>query len=211
VSVSERAASRPTVQIRKATSSDVEAIATTLARAFHGDPIMSWIFPDERRRPAILRAFFAMSAGRIYLRYGETYVHGDHVGAALWAPPGKWKLGTLDIIRNAGPLARVMRTRLVPGLRALLLAEKKHPHEPHAYLAVLGTAPDHQNEGIGSALLSHMLTRCDAVGLPAYLEASSEDSKRLYLRHGFRVDEEVPLPGGGPPFWRMWRDARAGA
>ena len=81
--------------------------------------------------------------------------------------------------------------------------------EPHYYLAVLGTDPVCQGRGIGSRLLSHMLVRSDDEGIPSYLESSSEGSKRLYLRHGFRVMEEVPLPGGGPPFWRMWRDVGA--
>jgi GNAT superfamily N-acetyltransferase len=76
----------------------------------------------------------------------------------------------------------------------------------HYYLAILGTDPPHQGKGIGSALLVTMLSRTDAENVPAYLEASSEDNKRLYERHGFKEEERVGLPGGGPPFWRMWRD-----
>jgi GNAT superfamily N-acetyltransferase len=182
-------------------------MTASLARAFHDDPVMSWIFPDDGRRPRILRAFFDVSVRRLYLRYGETYVHGDGEAAALWAPPGNWKLGTFDILRNSPPLVRVMGRRLFVGLRALLLAEGKHPSEPeHYYLAVLGTDPDHQNRGMGSALLSTMLSRADAEGVPGYLEASSDSNRRLYERHGFVAVEEVPIPGGGPPFWRMWRD-----
>jgi ribosomal protein S18 acetylase RimI-like enzyme len=195
--------------IRSATLADVPFTSETLARAFHDDPIMGWIFPDDARRPAILRTFFDVAARRVYLRYGETYVYGDRTAAAMWAPPGKWKLSPMDILRNAPSLGRVMGGRLFVGLRATLLAERGHPLEPHYYLAVLGTDPVYQGRGIGSRLLSHMLARSDDEGIPSYLESSSEGSKRLYLRHGFRVMEEVPLPGGGPPFWRMWRDVGA--
>jgi GNAT superfamily N-acetyltransferase len=194
-------------RVRKAIEADVSVVVRTLTRAFHDDPVMSYIFPDARKRPAILEAFFDVSARQIYLGKGESYVCEDGRAAALWAPPGKWKVSTLDIVRNGPRLGRVMGRRLVLGLRAMNLVERKHPHSPpHFYLAILGTDPDRQNQGLGSALLSDMLTRADAEGLPSYLEASCEDNRRLYLRHGFRVVEELPMPGGGPPVWRMWRD-----
>src|SRR5437879_487372 len=147
------------VEVRKATPADVGAMVRTLTRAFHDDPVMSFIFPDDRRRPAILHEFFDVSVRRVYLDKGETYVGHDGGAAALWAPPGAWKVGTLEIVRNGPRLARVMGRRLVLGLRAMNLVERKHPRDPgHYYLAILGTAPDHQNRGLGTALLSRMLS-----------------------------------------------------
>jgi ribosomal protein S18 acetylase RimI-like enzyme len=64
--------------------------------------------------------------------------------------------------------------------------------------------PEHQGEGIGSAMLRVALARCDEAGEPAYLEATSEDNRRLYERHGFRVTRELLLPDG-PSLWAMWR------
>jgi hypothetical protein len=52
-----------------------------------------------------------------------------------------------------------------------------------------------------------MLERCNAAGLPAYLEATSDGGVALYRRHGFRVVGEIVLPGG-PSLWPMWREAR---
>src|SRR5205823_3656570 len=116
VSVEERAG-EPAATVRKAVTGDARTMSRSLARAFQDDPIMSWIFPADDRRPAILRAFFGMLSSRVYIAKGETYVHGDGTAAALWAPPGAWKMSTLDIIRNALPLARVMGRRLFVGLR----------------------------------------------------------------------------------------------
>jgi hypothetical protein len=42
---------------------------------------------------------------------------------------------------------------------------------------------------------------------PAYLEATSEINKRLYLRHGFETIGEIRLPSG-PSMWPMWREPR---
>jgi ribosomal protein S18 acetylase RimI-like enzyme len=199
----------PAAEIRKATSRDRPELAAMLARAFDDDPVWSWLFPWDDRRPQILEAFFEVAI-RMYLRHDEVELFGDGLGAALWAPPGKWRVGPLDMMRSMPRLLPVMRSRAVRGIQVMTHVEKHHPHEPHEYLAVLGTEPEHQGQGIGSALLRSVLERCDRERLPAYLESSSEGSKRLYQRHGFAVTRELPLPPDGPPVWLMWRDPATG-
>jgi RimJ/RimL family protein N-acetyltransferase len=44
----------------------------------------------------------------------------------------------------------------------------------------------------------------DAAGLPAYLEATTEASRRLYERFGFVATGEVPVAGPRP--WAMLRE-----
>ena len=87
------------------------------------------------------------------------------------------------------------------------LMEEKHPSESHYYLFLLGTRPEWQGRGLGSSLMAPVLETCDRDRVPAYLEATSERNKQLYLRHGFEVTEEIPLPDG-PTMWPMWRSPR---
>ena len=49
----------------------------------------------------------------------------------------------------------------------------QHPEEPHWYLPFVGTRPDRQSRGLGSAVMRPVLDACDVAGLPAYLEATS--------------------------------------
>ena len=97
-------------------------------------------------------------------------------------------------------------TNMRTTLRLLALMESKHPHEPHWYLATLGTAVEQQGKGVGSALMRPVLDHCDAEGIPCYLESSKERNVPFYRRHGFEVVEEVPLSGDGPMLWTMWRE-----
>jgi ribosomal protein S18 acetylase RimI-like enzyme len=190
--------------VRRATAADRRALAVTLARAFDNDPVMSWVFPDARRRPVRNRRFFAMRLRQL-MPDGETYTVDGASGAALWALPGHWRLGNLESFR--------MALALLPsvGRRAPILAkgferiERVHPDTPHYYLAVLGTDPEVQGRGIGSALLRPVLEACDRDEVPAYLESSKERNVDFYARHGFRVLDEITLPEG-PPVWPMWRD-----
>jgi hypothetical protein len=52
-----------------------------------------------------------------------------------------------------------------------------------------------------------MVRCCEREGVGAYLESSTERNRMLYRRFGFDVIEELNWPGGGRPFWRMWRPA----
>ena len=82
------------------------------------------------------------------------------------------------------------------GVRALAAVERAHPLNPHYYLAVLGTRPDRQGQGLGSAYLWPILSRCDDENLGAYLESSKESNIAFYRRHGFEVTGEIRLPDG---------------
>jgi len=198
-------------QIRKATATDAPKLAAALARAFYDDPMLGhWLLPDESRRLEQLERGFEFYIRRVYLRHGESYTTDGLRGGALWLPPGHWKLGALEQLRLLPGMAVAVRSALPRTLRLFSFLEARHPHEPHYYLPLIGVEPASQGKGIGSALLAPVLERCDRESLPAYLEASSERNRVLYLRHGFQVKEEVHLPADGPPVWLMWREPRRG-
>jgi ribosomal protein S18 acetylase RimI-like enzyme len=143
-----------------------------------------------------------------YLPLQTVWTTPDVAGAALWGPPGHGVVPTAAVLRNGIELLRALGMRSARALRALTHVEHLHPKDPHWYLGVLGTRPERQGTGVGSALLAPVLTRCDEEGMPAYLESSKESNIAFYRRHGFEVTGEIPLPGGGPTVWPMWRDPR---
>ncbi len=193
--------------VRRATADDAPALAQVLARAFQDDPVMSWVCPDARRREEHGRRFFGARLRRL-LPHEEVWTTDDLGGAALWAPAGAWHQSlreTLELL--PATLAGRAVHRLPFVLPGLARVEARHPREPHAYLAVLGTDPPAQGRGVGSALLQATLRTCDEDGVPAYLESSKERNVAYYARHGFRLREEVAMPRG-PRVWLMWRDPR---
>ena len=64
------------------------------------------------------------------------------------------------------PVLPYVAANLATTLRLLNLVESMHPHEPHWYLATLGTAVEQQGKGVGSALMRPVLEHCDAEGMP---------------------------------------------
>lgn len=202
---------RMSPNLRAVADDDVSALAGTLARAFHDDPIMRWILPHDGSRTDRLTAMFDLMARHVHLPHGTAEIASRHPDSsrvdavALWDPPGAWRVGSAAQLRQAPGILRALSTRLPAGLRALARIERNHPHEPHWYLAVIGTDPPAQGHGLGAALLGSRLARCDAAGLPAYLESSNPDNIPFYEKHGFRVTRELPMPSTCPPVWLMWR------
>jgi GNAT superfamily N-acetyltransferase len=191
---------------RRASAADLDAIAGALAAAFLDDPVMHWLVPGERRRSRVVRAFMGLRAKQL-LAQDEVWTTGGHEGAALWALPGQWRESPREVWEMFRALFPDILRNLPRSLRGLDRVEKAHPDEPHMYLAVLGTHPDHQGQGVGSRLLAPVLEDCDANQVPAYLESSKRQNIAFYTRFGFRQTGEIQLPGG-PPVWQMWRDPR---
>jgi ribosomal protein S18 acetylase RimI-like enzyme len=195
--------------IGRATPADIPRLAQALASAFQDDPVITWVIPDEGRRRALLPAFMEFRLRRLAFPHDETWTVEGGAAAAVWIPPpGRWQMPLLQQLRLLPPLVRFLGLRTPTVLRGLDRMERLHPHDPaHWYLFILGTEPAVQGRGLASALLSHMLARIDASGLPAYLESSNERNIALYARHGFAVTGETAIPGG-PTIWPMWREPR---
>jgi len=52
--------------------------------------------------------------------------------------------------------------------------------------------PDHQNQGLGSQVLTHVFNIADSAQLPLRVGAlRGSDSNRFYLRHGFKLVEQA--------------------
>lgn len=135
----------------------------------------------------------------------ELYTTGSVPAAgAVWVPPGDQPTAeeTEEVTGWYAEAAQETAPRL---LSAMELMNENHPNQPHAYLFLMGTRPHWQCRGLGSALLRKVLDRCDREGTPAYLEATSPENRRLYLRHGFVITGEIGLPDG-PSLWPMWRE-----
>jgi ribosomal protein S18 acetylase RimI-like enzyme len=194
--------------VRRATWADRLTMADVFAAAFRDDPLFQWMTATATGLEARSRPYF-LSITKIHLaRSGdELFVTDDGGGAALWCAPNQWKVSVVDLLRSMSGALRTFRLHGVRALRALAAMERSHPTETHYYLQYLGTRPEQQGKGIGSALMTPMLDRCDAEGLPAFLE-SSERAIPFYARHGFVERERIAFPRGCPPTQPMWRDPR---
>jgi GNAT superfamily N-acetyltransferase len=192
------------VTVQKARSADVDKLAITLTHAFDDDPLTMWLFPrDEVRRRRLPRFFRSLL--RASLPFGEVYTAGDDRCAAIWNPPGTFPLGWRTDAKLGLITTSLVGLRITTCAQGLLYFASHHPKERHWYLQMIGTDPEHQGQGLGSAILAPVLDRCDRDGERIYLESSKKRNIPFYERHGFVVTNEIQVPHG-PVVWAMWRD-----
>ncbi|MFQ6142877.1 GNAT family N-acetyltransferase [Streptomyces seoulensis] len=209
------------VAIRTAGADDRELVVRLLDEAFQDDPVSGWVFPgQEYRRRTHYRLMAAFTD--IVFAEGRIDVTEDGSACALWlsVPAGGHEEPEADTIAGASTGTREaddavrLREAVDPANPrveeiARLLAGTHPAGRAHEYLWMIGVAPRRQGEGLGAALIRHVLDRCDREGLPAYLEASSPRSAKLYERLGFAATgHTLDLPDG-PKMWPMWREPAA--
>ncbi len=196
------------VRARIATTADLGAVAGTMAAAFYDDPVWGWAFPDSERRLEQHRVLwrFALESA---LGYGGVWLTAECASASLWIPPGKPELRPEDEERLEPLLVELLGDGATRVLETFERFDAAHPREePHYYLSLLATHPDHRGRGVGMGLLADNLVRIDAEGAPACLESSNPANDRRYERLGFVPCGEFELGEDGPGVTQMWRDPR---
>lgn len=189
---------------RLATESERGVVADVLARAFARDPVITAFIAEGPKQIPKLARYFELESRLLFAGFGEVWLDDDLLGAALWRRPGWYPGPAWPQLRMAPRYVRLFPREFVKASRAMNATGRVHPREPHWYLYAVGVVPEETGKGRGSALLEPVLERCDADGVPAYLEASTADNARLYERLGFEQRDEVEmLPGlSVRPMWR---------
>lgn len=198
---------RPVEGVRRAGPDDRDVMLDTFAAAFHDDPVVTFLQPNQSKRSAGIAAF-AWTALRLPASRRESYVTDDGAAAAIWSPPDQWKLTGRETLPFVLRMLRTpLRTRAA--LRFFARADRLHVEEPHWYLDLVGTRPERQGQGLGAALLQPVLDRCDEEGLPVWTYSSNRKNLAFYYRLGFDVLDEVVLIDGAPPVFPILRRPRS--
>ena len=180
--------------ILKAPSKDLERVKGVLKLGFASDALIRWVYPDAS---SYLKCFdtWMEEFSKIAFENNIVYSEENFYGSSLWHPPGvefddSVLLSTFEFVPS---------DRIEVVTRFFEEFKKYHPKDTW-YLAFIAVDPAQQRKGIGSFLLKAALQMIDANGDRAYLEASNEQNKALYERHGFVEIGKVQFEDSPPAF-----------
>ncbi|WP_280265057.1 GNAT family N-acetyltransferase [Nocardia wallacei] len=197
------------IVVRRASVDELDAVAAAYAEANADEAVTTWVLADH---PEVAEQFVTQHVPEMVaqtLRDDEVWIAG--VGEEIWAVSLWHTVASLDRYdeqhAEIAELARTTGLRPFRRLETVLTSvTERHPAEfPHRYLQSIATVPHRRGSGAGAAILTDRLKAAAAEGLPAYLEASTERSSRLYERCGFVLQgDPIHLPDGGPTLRPMW-------
>jgi hypothetical protein len=75
-----------TLAARLARTDDLDAAVDTISVAFHRDPVWSWAFPDDERRPGQFHRWWPLFVGGA-LEQGFTWMTAGAETVAVWIRP----------------------------------------------------------------------------------------------------------------------------
>ncbi len=211
-----RLASVVVATVRRADLADIDRICRTLVRAFADDPLVRWMIPDDEAYAGRDGDAFFRLVGRRWFDTGEVWTTPDCVAASVWGAPDPGPLPDI-VSAELGALYMGFDSATQARMAAVSAAVNAHrPAEPYWYLQFLGTHPDWQRQGFGTALMAPVLERADAEGLGQYLETATDDDIAFYRARGFEVLEAFDVDDTAEPsrhpvtITTMWRPAGRG-
>ena len=190
---------------------DTARACEMLSRAFFQDAKMAHLMPEIAARKDRSRHLFEFEL-RYGMLYGNVYMTSPAVeGVAVWLPSDKAEVTLWRAFRAGGMglqrhLGKESMDRLMAFSTAIDDLHKKHLPSPHCYLFFIGVDPSYQGQGYAGRLLRPMLNRLDTNKIPCYLNTQNEKNIGLYEHFGFRVIDQLTLPGTDILHTAMQRD-----
>ena len=186
-------------ELRLLRKGEEDNLGRTMSTAFFDDPLMEFMVPDESKRLEIGNWFMSKGIGYC-AKWGEVYTDDDFTGGSAWLTPGNTKMTTMRILRaglwqmpfkiGLGGFSRFNKLDSVASA-----IHKKHVPGDHWYLLILGTHPERQGTGIGTAAIEAGAAKAAQAGLPVYLETMTESNVGYYTKRDFKVAEEFVIDG----------------
>lgn len=183
---------------------DLGVLSQVIAEAFFDLPPSRWLIADPDARRRVFPAYFLMLLEHA-CACGVICTTPDRDAAAVWIPVVDRAPGPPPDYPARLRAATSPWTRRFEVFNAAL--DRRHPvGTPHDHLAILAVRPGRQGQGTGTALMRARHQQLDDARVPAYLEASSQRNRNLFLRHGYSdLAPPIRLPSG-PTLYPLWRE-----
>ncbi len=180
--------------IRLLHNGEEKKLAISISLAFFYDPMAVYLMPDERKRLRTLN--WVLTGMMQYCRkWGAVFTNDDLTAGSAWLLPGHTTMSSLRVLRTnlwQMPFRMGLQgsQRFGEVDKELSRAHNSLVSGDHWYLLMLGTAPQTQGSGAGSAALEVGMSHAAKAGVPVYCETMTEQNVEFYTKRGFEIGSE---------------------
>jgi GNAT superfamily N-acetyltransferase len=187
------------MNIINAQRKDKTRIIEILCQSFQNDPQINYILGSNGNKNKKLMRLMAYSF-EFGLANGKVEISEDKNSVAIWKSSNSKKM-TINLFYES---ILFFFTFGWSGIKRISAMEKKiaafYPDKKiFNYLWILGTNPNEQGKGYGTAILSKAINNFEQNKVPIYLETSTDSNlkyyqrKRFELYHSMILDSETQL------------------
>lgn len=178
--------------MNKATYNDKDLVITILSKSFENNLSVNYIAKQDGSRLKRIKYLMEYSFEVCYM-FGAVYLTEDRNACALVLFPEKKKTTLKAILLD---IKLILNTVGVGNISKALARESKikkaYPeNELMYYLWFIGVNPEHQNKGIGTALLQSLINDSNALKRSVFLETSTPKNLPWYKKLGFSIYDEL--------------------
>ena len=200
------------IETRRAGVDDLGRASQVLGEAFASYPWTRWtVDPDDHQERITRLQLLALE--NLGMAFGEVWlssVDSTIESVAVWMDSAVAVPSSVHHAMEA-TVAPLEGCRHDASLAAARELEGWRPVQRHFTLAVLGTVPARQREGLAGRTLIPGLASADREGAGSFLETSSESNLAFYSSFAFEVIGHRRIGGGGPDVWAMFRKPASGS
>lgn len=182
--------------MQTATPAHREKVIEILLASFADNPSANDAIKPDHKKAERLRELIVYAVDSGYRRRGVYLSDDGHAAAICYSPKDR---GTP--LRDTIALLRLIRRAIGFGRVPYMLKKEKQMKQrrtnvPMLYLFFLGTHPEKQGHGSGSALLRDLMDLATQRSLPLYLETSLDSNVQFYEKRSMQVYDAWAIRAG---------------
>ncbi len=178
----------------EALEKDKKLVIEILSRSFTDNKSTNFVIDTNKKKiPLLMEYCFNLG-----LDYGKIFLSDDKKGVTILLFPEKKKITLKSILRDIRlAIKGIGLAHVYEVMKREAAIKDKQPKTPFIHLWYIGVFPEHSGKGIGSKLLSEVISYCEKLEKDIYLETSTIRNIPFYKRHNFnvvnKISDELPF------------------
>jgi len=172
----------------EAAEKDKNLVIEILSRSFIDNKSINFVIDNNKEKIPLLMDY----CFNVGLDYGKIFLSNDKKGVIILLFPEKKKNTLKSILRDIRlAIKGIGVKRIYEVIKREGVIKKKQPKTLFIHLWYIGVYPNHSGKGIGSKLLSEVVSYCEELEKDIYLETSTIRNIPFYQRHNFKVVNKI--------------------
>jgi ribosomal protein S18 acetylase RimI-like enzyme len=179
--------------MKEATLADKTKIINILTDAFDNNSSVNYVVKQDEKRKERIKSLMDYSFEMCY-KYGKVYLSRDGNACALILFPELKKDNFWTISKDLELIAKSIGfSNIFKALKRESKIKATQLKGDIYYLWFVGVNPSNQNKGLGSELLSRLLSEAEQMERTVCLETSTLRNIPWYQKNGFQIYDKINL------------------